>query len=177
MDTLYLLAFVLPIVLGIVILLTGGGLLLWNSRRNKRAGNVEAEDWLTTGGKILAGHLGEHENRWADKQGKHIDITYEPVVEYVYTVDNVEYQGSKVFPGADSDFGEAEAQEIIDRYPLNSYVPVRYDPENPSSSSLETHSPHTRHRLLVAAQTLIALGTGVCCFTFFMMFILVGNIL
>lgn len=176
MNTIFMLAFVLPIVLGVVILAAGGLLYLMHSRRSKRSGEVETAEWETTGGKILAAHLGEHEARRNDKHGTHIDITYEPVVDYVYTVGDVEYHGSKVFPGSDSDFGKDEAQAIIDRYPANAFAPVRYDPENPASSSLEAQSPHSTHRLLVAAQTLIALGIGVCCFTFFMMFILVGKI-
>ena len=176
MNTIFMLAFVLPIILGTVILVTGSALWIWNSRHSKHDGQVDADDWSMAGGKILAAHLGEHETRHSDSHGTHVDITYEPVVEYIYTIDNAEYHGSKVFPGEDSDFGQAEAQEIIDRYPLNSYAPVRYDPENPSNSSLETHSPHVTHRLLIAAQSLIALGIGVCCFTFFMMFILIGRI-
>jgi hypothetical protein len=176
MNINFMLAFVLPIVLGTVILVTGGVLLTLNSRRSKRSGDIETEDWQIAGGKILAAHLGEHEVTPADKSGG-AGITYEPVVEYVYAVNNVEFHGSKVFPGGDSDFGQVEAKSIIDKYPLNSYAPVRYDPENPANSSLEAHSPHDTHRLLVAGQTLIALGIGVCCFTFFMMFILVGKIL
>jgi hypothetical protein len=172
----FILAFVLPIVLGTMILVTGGVLWFLNSRRSKRGGEVETEDWQMTGGKILAAHLGEHETRRTDKHGTHVDITFEPVVEYVYTIDNVEHHGSKVFPGEDSDFGQEEAQGIIDKYPLNSYAPVRYNPENPAESSLEEHSPHTTHRLLVAAQTMIALGIGICCFTSFMIFILLGRI-
>jgi hypothetical protein len=176
MDTTFMLAFVLPIVLGTVILVTGGVLWYLNSRRSKRGGEVETADWQVTGGKVLAAHLGEHETRLSDKHGTHVDITFEPVVEYIYTVNAVEYHGSKVFPGGDSDFGKDEAQEIIDKYPPNSYAPVRYNPESPEASSLEEHSPHVTHHLLVAAQTMIALGIGVCCFTSFMIFILLGRI-
>jgi hypothetical protein len=176
MNNIFMLAFVLPVILGVVILVTGGLLLALNSRRNNQKGQVETEDWEMAGGKVLASHLGEHESRRTDKHGTHVDITYEPVVEYIYSVDNVEYHGSKVFPNDDSDFGQSEAQAIIDKYPLNSYAPVRYDPQNPSASSLEAHSPHTTHHLLVAGQSLLALGIGVCCFTSFMMFILVGRI-
>jgi Protein of unknown function (DUF3592) len=174
-DTTFILAFVVPIVLGTVILAIGGALLFWNSRRTKRGGKVETQDWQTTGGKVLAAHLEEHSAPSGDKPDAPVIKTYEPVVEYVYTVSGVEYHGSKVFPGGDSDFGQEEAQDITDRYPLNSYALVRYDPQNPSASSLEEHSPHSTHYLLVAAQSLIALGIGVCCFTFFMMFILVGR--
>jgi hypothetical protein len=177
MDTTFMLAFVLPIVLGTVILVTGVVLLSLNSRRSRRSVDVETEDWQIAGGKILAAHLGEHEVNPGEKSGTGAGIAYEPVVEYVYTVNNVEFHSSKVFPGGDSDFGQVEAKSIIDKYPLNSYAPVRYDPGNPANSSLEAHSPHDTHRLLVAGQTLIALGIGVCCFTFFMMFILVGKIL
>ena len=175
MDTTFILAFIVPIVLGTVILAVGGALLFWNSRRSKRGGKVETEDWLTTGGKVLASHLEEHDSRPGDKPDAPAVKTYEPMVEYVYTVDGTEYHSSKVFPGGDSNFDQAEAQSVIDKYPLNSYAPVRYDPQNPSASSLEEHPPHTTHYLLVAAQSLIVLGIGVCCFTFFMMFILVGR--
>lgn len=176
MSNIFALAFVLPIVLGTLILATGGVLWLVNSRRSNRVGQVETKDWSTTGGKVLGSHVGEHEIRQGDKSDAPIVKTFEPVVEYVYSVGGSEYHGSKVFPAGDSDFGQAEAQAIIDRYPANSYAPVRYDPQNPAVSSLESHSPHETHYLLVVAQSLLLLGIGVCCFTFFMMIILVGRI-
>ena len=63
------------------------------------------------GGKILAAHLGEHETRHSDSHGTHVDITYEPVVEYVYTIDNAEYHGSKVFPGEDLDLARLKLRK------------------------------------------------------------------
>ena len=177
MDTTFVMYFVVPVSLGSVIFLVGAVLLVIDSRKNKKRDNVETEDWSTTGGKILSVRIDEHESPRSDKNGTHVDITYEPIVDFVYVVDNVEHHGNKVFPGESANLGQKTAQEILDKYPVNSYVPVRYNPRDPSVSSLEEHQFQSSNRVLLAGRVLVAFGICVCCFTTFMLFILVGNVL
>lgn len=176
MDTKYILYFVVPSVIGTCILLIGVILLIIAARKKKKADQGETGDWVTTGGKVTAAHLEKHEAQKNDKRGTHIDITYEPVVEYRYTVDNVEYTGNKFFPGESTYFSESEAQELLGQHPLNSFVPIHYNPEDPSVSSLEERSQDS-NVVYLAGWTLTAFGICVCCFTSFMIFLIVGQVM
>jgi hypothetical protein len=150
-------------------------LLIIASRNKKKADQGEIEDWSTTGGKIISARLSEHEVRKTDKRGTHIDITYEPVIEYSYVVDDVEQRGNKFFPGETTYFSQSEAQEILDKHPVNTYVPVHYNPQDPSVSSLEERSQDS-NIVFVAGWIFTAFGISVCCFTSFMTFIIVGKV-
>ena len=174
MDTRYILYFVVPSAIGTFILLIGVILLIIAARKKKKADQGETGDWGTTGGKVTAVHLEKHETQKTDRRGTHINITYEPVVEYRYTVDNVEHTGNKFFPGEATYFSESEAQELIDQHPLNSYVPIHYNPEDPSISSLEERARDSSV-VYLAGWTLTAFGICVCCFTSFMLLLILDN--
>ena len=176
MDIMFVLYFIVPVILGAVILLVGIIILFVDSHRKKKAGAVETSDWGTTGGKITSAHLEQHEERKDDASGTHIDIGYEPVVEYVYTVDGQEYRSNNVFPGENIYFSKSNAQEILDEHPINKYVPVSYDPDDPATSSLEPRPEGVNYFHLIGL-VLTSFGVLVCCFTSFMAFILIGKIL
>jgi hypothetical protein len=163
MDTRFILYFVVPLSLGIVITLVGIVLLFIDSRKKPKAGEINTEDWLTTGGKVTSAHLGEIKP----------SDTYEPVIEYIYTVHDAQYHGNKVFPGGNPVSNKEAAQEIIDKHPVNMYVPVRYNPENPSESSLEAPS-RPMNSIALAGWVLSGFGILSCCFTGFMTFIIFG---
>lgn len=164
MDITFALYFVVPLSLGIVITLTGVILLFVESREKAGAGEVDLADWSTTGGKIISAKLSR----------RHDDDTYEPAIKYVYTVDGKEYHGSKIFPHQRNPRSKkGDAQEIIDRHPENSYVPVRYNPEKPSDSALE-ELPHPMNYRTLAGWVLLGFGFISCCFTTFMAFVIFG---
>lgn len=176
MNISYILYFVVPATLGAIIIITGAILLAVDARRKKKAGEVETADWLSTGGKIVSVQLNRHEARKDDTSGTHIDINFEPIVEYVYTVDNQEYRSTNVFPGDHIYFSEQAAQEILDEHPVNKYVPVNYDPKDPKNSSIENR-PETQNKVHLAGMILTIFGVLVCCFTSFMTFIIVGKVM
>ena len=117
----------------------------------------------------------KRESQVDHKKGTLIDITYEPIVDYVYVVKDVEHHGNSVFPGISEKFDEKASQEILNKYPLNTYVPVRYNPDDPSVSALMPHPGHPDY-IQMAGYLLTGFGLSVCCFTSFMAFIIVGNI-
>ena len=169
MDTRFVLYFIVPIVLGIIILLAGVVLVSIASRRNRKAGEIDITDWGLTGGKVLSGRL---EEQAAQAAGA---ATYSPVVDYVFVVNDVEHHGDTVFAGANENLAKAAAQEILDRYPANTYVPVRYNPENPSESALMPHT-HRPDYVWMGGWVFTAFGLSVCCFTMLMSFIILGGI-
>ena len=159
MDRTFLLYFVLPVIIGVLVLVLGVILWIVAARRKKKIGEIEIGDWETTGGKILSSRVEKRESQVDHKKGTLIDITY----------------GNSVFPGISEKFDEKASQEILNKYPLNTYVPVRYNPDDPSVSALMPHPGHPDY-IQMAGYLLTGFGLSVCCFTSFMAFIIVGNI-
>ena len=164
----------LPISLGVGIFLTGLVLLWINSRRQKESISIKTHDWHETGGKILKSQMEECPKEEIDPQDseKHL----RPVIEYVFTVEGKEFHGSNVFPGDCRNINEQEAQDFLSKYPLNSYIPVIYDPRDPDSSALEP-PPRTSNRLRMFGLLFTWFGVSVCCFSSLMLFIMSANIL
>lgn len=163
MDARFILYFVVPLSLGIVITLVGVILLFVDSRKKPKAGEINIEDWPTTGGKVTTARLGE----------KQTGDTYEPVIEYVYTVNDAQYHGNKIFPGENPSSKKEAAQEILNKHPVNMFVPVRYNPTNPSESALEVQS-QPMNFLVLAGWVLSGFGVLSCCFTAFMTLVIFG---
>lgn len=162
MNTEFILYFVVPLSLGFMITIAGAILLFTDSRRRKKEGDIDIEDWFATGGKVISAKLSK----------RHEGDTYEPIIKYVYTVDGIEYHGKRVFPHQKHPLSKKDpAQDIIDRHPQNAYVSVRYNPENPSDSALEA-TPHPMNYIVIAGWILTGLGISSCCFTSFMAFII-----
>jgi len=69
------------------------------SRRKGKAGEIDISEWETIGGKILSARIEERESPQSDKTGTRKDVTFEPIVDYVYVVNDVEHHDNKVFPG------------------------------------------------------------------------------
>jgi hypothetical protein len=167
---------VLPISLGVGITLMGAVLLWIDTRRRKKYIPVEMTDWETTGGKILSANLKECSESDGTTQGTQQAVTYQPVVEFVYTVAGVEYRGNNLFPGDCDAFSKENAQAFLDKYPLNAYIPVRFDPEDPTRSALE-NQPRHRNRVRMIGLLFTWFGISVCCFSSLMIFIMSANIL
>ena len=164
----------LPISLGVGIFLTGIVLLWIDSRRQKKIVSIQTQDWLETGGKVLEARLDECPKDEIDPQetGKY----YQPVVRYVYTVGGVEYHGDTVYPGDCKNINEEEAREFLEKYPINSYIPVIFDPNDPNSSALE-QQPRQSNRIRMFGLLFTWFGVSVCCFSSLMIFIMSANIL
>ena len=163
MDTRFLLYFVVPLSLGIIIILAGIILLFIDSRKKPKIGEIDIEDWPITGGKVISAKLSK----------RHADDTYKPIVKYAYTVNGVEYQGSKVFSGKNPSTKKDTAQEILDKHPVDMYVPVRYNPEEPSDSALEAQQRPMNY-IALSGWILSGFGILTCCFTAFMTFVIFG---
>ena len=175
MDLRFLLYFIVPTVLGVIIFIAGVSLMLIAARREKKLGFVDIETWDTAGGKVLSARIEQHEAPPSNKDSETIDQIYEPIVEYAYFVGDTEYHGSKVFPGDSEKLKKDQAQKIIDEYPLNTYVPVRYNPEEPSKSALMP-APKRQDFIQMGGWLFTGFGISVCCFTGLMSIIILGAI-
>ena len=170
MDIKFILYFLVPAVLIVLISILGVVLLVYSARKKKKAGLIEIGDWATIGGKILSVSLDPHQ-----PDPKHAGEDFEPHVEYAYVVNNIEYQGKKVFPGESSGYTEAAAKEILNQYPINGYVAVRYKPQDPADSALQPQSTRMDY-ITMAGYILTGFGVISCCFTSSMAFIILGAI-
>jgi hypothetical protein len=176
MDKIFLMYFVVPISLGVGILLVGAVLLAIDSRRHKKFEQVETQGWETTGGKVTAARLDECLPQPGNKKGVQPEPAFKPVVEFVYTANGMEYTGNNIFPGDCENFSQAAAQAFLDKYPVNAYVPVLFNPEDPAKAALEDQ-PRRTNRMRMIGLLFTWFGICVCCFTSLMTFVIAGNIL
>ncbi len=174
MDPTFAFYFLLPVIFGVVISVMGVVFLFIDSRRKKESGQIEIEDWDTTGGKIIATRINEVEVPKDNTSGVIINHNFEPIIEYVYTVKDAEYHGNRLFPGDHIYFSEPIALRILKDHPLNMYVPVKYNPDNPSESSLEKRPEGTNYIYLIGLIG-TSFGVLVCCFTTVMIFLIMGK--
>ena len=97
-----------------------------------------AGSWPKTEGKVLRAFIYKHERRTPAKTS----VTYTPVVEYAYTVDEVGYTSQqRSFAPARSFEDEAEAQKVVDEFAVGSDVKVRYNVNFPQQASLSVPKP------------------------------------
>lgn len=120
------------LILGLVFLLLGGIFLAIGLVATKRA--KSAQSWPSMPGTVNRSEVVEHEDTDSDGGST---VTYEPVVEYQYSVMGQPFTGKRIAFGANR-FNYKKAVEIAARYPLGARVNVYYNPEKPKDSTLET---------------------------------------
>ncbi len=109
-----------------------------------------ASKWPSTIGVMLKSEIAERVTKQRNKQTHQIYTftSYEPLVEYQYTVDG------KVLTGNRLSFGLTrltleKAQEVLNRFPLNAQVPVYYNPRRVKDSRLEVTSAAAAPQLII----------------------------
>jgi hypothetical protein len=106
-----------------------------------------AATWPTTSATISSSKVVEH---IGSKGGR----TYEPIVEYTYSVNGTKLHGATIWINPIlPDHSQTYAQSVAARFPMGAIVPVSVDPRNPSESML-LPGLSDRHRLDV-------LGVGI----------------
>jgi len=121
------------IVVGVVFLAVGLALLLVGINQGKKAKAAEA--WPTVPGVMLSSGL--KENRSYDSETHRTSVTYEPQVQYQYSLMGQTYQGDHLAFGK-AGYGYNTASKKIAPYAQGANVVVHYDPADPSKAVLET---------------------------------------
>ena len=97
-----------------------------------------AGSWPKTEGKVLRAFIYKHERRTPEKTF----VTYTPVIEYAYTVDEVEYTSQRRdFDPASSFEDEGEAKKVVDAFVVGREVRVRYNANYPQQAALSVPKP------------------------------------
>ena len=105
----------------------------------RAAGKAKAaESWPTAFGKILAAQVKVEESSNSDGDST---TWYNPVVEYAYTANGRELEGRTLRFGNPRSANRKKADAAIAPYAVGSSIPVRYNPEHPEESVLETRKP------------------------------------
>ena len=121
------------ILIGVVFLIIGLVLLLVGINQGKKAKAAEA--WPTVPGVILSSGL--KENRQYDSDDGRTTVTYEPQVQYQYSLMGQTYQGDRLAFGKVS-YNYGLASKKLAPYAQGANVVVHYDPADPSKAVLET---------------------------------------
>jgi hypothetical protein len=112
-----------------------------------------AADWPLVRGTVLSSGTERIENR---SNGRTM-VTYTPVVEYGYRVNDVDYVSRQIKLGVATSASESYAAGVAARYPKDAVIDVHYDPANPANAALENPAG-TRWVLLALAIALFALA-------------------
>lgn len=110
--------------IGVVLFLVG----FISTKRSKTA-----QSWPTTTGTVLNSDVQVHVDYDSDSG---TSTTYEPVVNYQYSVMGQSYNGTRIAYGANR-FGQKKAYEIASKYPATSQVTVHYNPDKINEATLE----------------------------------------
>lgn len=102
----------------------------------KLRGNA-ASKWPSASGVMLKSELFEHITKTKTSTNRISTFSsYEPLVEYRYTVDEKMLTGNRIAIGL-TRLPLEKAQEFVDKYPIGAAVPVYYNPKNVKESRLD----------------------------------------
>ena len=121
---------------GMFTLVFGGvGVFMLNRYRTARREAGQSVDWPSTPGRIVESSITTSiPDRRIDNTRS---TTYAPSVEYIYTVQDVEYHGKRIGFGDVIKSTRHEADAVIQHYFKNAMVSVYYNPQNPAEAVLE----------------------------------------
>ncbi len=145
----------LPLIVGFVFAVIGVVFLVVALKNRKKA--QESLAWPTTSGVVQSTDMQVH--RHYDLDNRRTSYTYEPVVEYTYSLMGQGYSSKKIAFGA-TGFNQRKAQEILARYPQGATVTVHYNPQNPGEAVLET-TAKGGVAFIIAAVAFIVIGLAI----------------
>jgi hypothetical protein len=150
-------------VIATIFFMSCGALLIRKGNRYLRIAAAIAQ-WPTVTGKVTSADVVKR----IDKTEDGPSTVFVPQIHYVYHADGVSRDGSVIRVGLE-DRGyphERQARAFIAKYAVGSEVPVRYDPQNPSTAVLELGQVGGGSNLF-AGILLMLLGIGGIAFTVF----------
>ncbi len=83
---------------------------------------------------------------------------WKPFVVYEYEVDGQTYTNHKISTGLGITISPKRAQKVADKYFINSYIKVSYNPSNPEQSIINTKPPISSLVMLVFSPFIIIIG-------------------
>ena len=131
-----------------VILILVGILFVLIGLIQKMRGNA-ASKWPTTTGRMLRSELFEHVTKTKTSTNRISTFSsYEPLVEYQYTVDGKAQTGNRIAIGL-TRLPLEKAQEFLAKHAVNSDVQVYYNPKNAKESRLDVAAAGATPALII----------------------------
>jgi len=115
----------------------GLGLLLFGRSARRKA--LASQSWPTVAGTVTESEVKVTQHSSGSGMDAQETTHYRPVVKYQYSVEGMEYTGSRIAFGA-MNSAHSAANAVVARYPAGASVTVRYDPEKPAEAVLETNT-------------------------------------
>lgn len=116
--------------------------------------------WPSVQGQIVLSQI----MRSTDTSNGHSSTTYEPKVQYTYTVNGIVYQGHRIGFGMTVSGSREEAEQALKPYPVGAACMIYYGPKNPAVSVLERKVVNKGWTLFFTI-LMLAIGTGALIYT------------
>ena len=147
----------------LVLVLGGLGAAAVIAGRRAQQKAQSSQRWPTVPGTVKTSSINQHKHTRSDAEGDFdLYYTYDPVVEYEYSVLGQTLTGRRWTFGSNSFDRQVKARVVVDRYPLGASITVHYNPENPEEATLETAAGGTNAFVIVGA-VFIGLAVLGCC--------------
>ena len=153
MDTASIIFLALGVIfggLGLIFLILG-----IRSRKKAQA----SLQWPVAQGSVISSTVVQHQDY--DEDDHRTSTSYEPQVQYRFSVGGQEFLGKKIAFGANR-FDMRRAQGMADQYPSGSAVNVHYNPDNPNEAVLQTKAAGGTVFMVVGIVFLV-IGLAGCC--------------
>ena len=134
-------------IFGLVFVGVGIGLTIWGNGILQNA--KESTKWPTTDGRILSSRVTESRSTTGTRRNRRPKYTYGAEVRYEYTVKERKHTSNKVSFGQYSSSNPGHAESIVRRYPQGKAVKVFYNPDNPSTATLEAGASWSSYAILI----------------------------
>ncbi len=123
----------------------------------RAAGKAKAAaSWPSVTGRVIDSTVVQDESSDSDGEST---TWYEPVVDYAYMVGEREHRGRRLRFGNYRSTSRQKAEAMLAPYPAGATPNVRYNPERPDESVLETSKPGPIY-LVMAAFGLLFVAAG-----------------
>lgn len=113
----------------------------------------DSEAWPTVSGSVIESYVD------IDEKSDGAD-SYDPVVRYTYSVDDEDFEGSRVAFGQHDAGDRGGVERTVARYPVGEPVDVAYDPEDPGRSVLEPGEEGANTAIQFAGVAIAVVGIG-----------------
>ncbi len=94
----------------------------------------ESDGWPSVDGEIVGSDIVEETSSARTGRGT---VTYRPTIRYRYRVGDADYTGERVALGEYATENRADAEAVVQRYPIGRRLPVHYRPSAPNVAVLE----------------------------------------
>jgi hypothetical protein len=93
-----------------------------------------SESWSQTNGKVIKSQLEKYGTGGEDS------ITYKPVIEYQYEIEQKFYNSKRLYFGSNisSSFKKRKSTRLVQKYSAGTEITVYYNQSNPKESVIET---------------------------------------